>query len=94
MILDQLSNEKYVTYTNSHEFVYKKNRYGVIVFENIRKGSLLGDEIAGIKEKELVGLVKNVLKVLEDLHSKNLTLLAIKPDSLTSSIDRSFIIPI
>jgi hypothetical protein len=47
-----------------------------------------------MKEKELLGMVKNILRVLEELHSKNMTLLAIKPDSLTSSIDKSFAIPI
>lgn len=93
-MLEQLKGEWFVTYSNSHQFVYKKNRYGVIVFENVRKGSLIGGQGVAMKEKELLGMVKNILRVLEELHSKNMTLLAIKPDSLTSSIDKSFAIPI
>lgn len=46
-----------------------------------------------IKDKDLTVIAKSILKVLNILHSKNITLLSLNPDVLTFSTEGS-IIPI
>lgn len=52
------------------------------------------DERDYLKEKDLVTVAKGILRVLNVLHSRNITLLSLNPDVLTSSVADGSIIPI
>ena len=90
-----LRSEAFVTFSHHHEFTFKKERYGLLLFENIRKFSLVTDELAqDHKETDILQMAKSILELLVVLHGKSLALLSLKPEALVSSTEKNRVIPI